>query len=73
MVTLHYDVTITKDGKTFTQSSSSEYEHAFIAEDIMHSMECGVFNENGMVYAVKKIVYELELVGILIDEEEGVE
>lgn len=60
MVTLYYKMISHLDGESITESRKDDFEYPVVAEDIMHSMQRGVFNDDYTKFIVEKIVYELE-------------
>lgn len=61
MVTLHFKVYYKMpDGGEIPQPARSEFLDPVEAQDIMHSMECGVFDDLYTRYVVDRIVYELD-------------
>jgi hypothetical protein len=60
MTTLHFTMYLTVDQEVFITKGISNFRNSAEAEDIMHSMECGVFNDDYVKYHADKIVYELE-------------
>jgi hypothetical protein len=51
---------LTVDHEVVITNGISKFEDSAEAEDIMHSMECGVFDDGYVKYHADKIVYELE-------------
>ena len=60
MVTLQFTMTLSVDGEIITTKGISTFRDPVEAEDIMHSIECGVFDDDYVRYHADKIVYELE-------------
>lgn len=48
------------DGGEIPQPGISEFLDPVEAQDIMHSMECGVFDQDNVRYVAEKIVYDLD-------------
>lgn len=67
MTTIHFIMITILDGEEFRHSNSNTFRDPAEAEDILHSMECGVFDDDYVRYIAQKIVYELDNV-----EEEAV-
>ena len=67
MTTLHFTMYLTVDHEVVITKGISNFRDSVEAEDIMHSMECGVFDDDYVQYKVDKIVYELDC----IEEEEA--
>lgn len=60
MTTLYYHVISKLDGEHTVEAKHDKFEHAYIAEDVMNSMEHGVFDDDFVEYVVDRIVYDLE-------------
>ena len=60
MTILHFTMHLTVDHEVVITNGISKFEDSAEAEDIMHSMECGVFDDGYVKYHADKIVYELE-------------
>jgi hypothetical protein len=60
MTTLHFTMTLSLDREVFTTPGISKFKDPAEAQDIVHSMEQGVFNDDYVKYKFDKIVYELE-------------
>jgi hypothetical protein len=60
MTTVHFIMITALDGEEISTNGISTFNDPFEAEDIMHSMECGVFDDDYVHYIPQKIVYELE-------------
>lgn len=60
MTTLYFIMTTHLDGEVITTKMSNSFKDPVIAEDIMHSMQKGVFDDDYVKYGVDRIVYELE-------------
>jgi hypothetical protein len=60
MTTLHFTITILVDQEVITTHHVNEFKDPAEAEDIKHSMECGVFNDDYVKYHTNKIVYDIE-------------
>jgi len=60
MTTVHFIMITTEDGEEIRNDCSSKFKYSHEAEEIMQSMECGVFDDDYVHYVPTKIVYELE-------------
>jgi len=60
MTTVHFIMITVLDGEEIRTEGSNSFKDPHEAEDIMHSMECGVFDDDYVHYVPQKIVYELE-------------
>jgi len=59
-ITLYYVAILVADGEVTTTQHESKFLDRVEAEDVMGSMECGVFDDDYIKYVPTKIVYELE-------------
>lgn len=60
MTTVHFIMITTVDGEEIRNNCSNSFNDPHEAEDVMHSMECGVFDDDYVHYIPQKIVYELD-------------
>lgn len=60
MFTLHFIMISTVDGEEIQTNHISVYPDPYMAEDVMHSMQSGVYDDDYVRYVPNKIVYELE-------------
>lgn len=60
MTTLHFTMTTLVDQEVVTTQHISQFKDTVEAEDIMHSMNSGVFNDDFVQYHTHKIVYDIE-------------
>lgn len=58
--TLHFTMILSVDGEIICTRGISTFKDPAEAEDIMHSMQSGVFDDDYVRYHADKIVYELE-------------
>lgn len=59
MTELHFYLRLNVDNETFITRHVSTFDDVTHAEEVMHSIERGVFDDDFVTYHVEKIVYEL--------------